>query len=141
MKPKVVCLCGSTRFRKQFQECFYQEEHEGKICLTVPCYKDDTCCKSEEDWKKLDELHKHKIDFADEILVIDVRLPQCQRCGNPCKMVNSIFSGQISNCCGSTISLIPYIGSSTDSEIQYAMDKGKKVRYYSQEIVAKSKNV
>lgn len=70
--PGVVCLCGSTRFRKEYQEAFYRLEHAGKIVLTVPCYKDDPCCKSPDDWDALDRLHRHKIDLADEVFVINV---------------------------------------------------------------------
>lgn len=71
-RPRIVCLCGSTRFRSEYTRAFYQEEHAGRICLSVPCYKDDPCCKSPEDWARLDALHRHKIDLADEILVLNV---------------------------------------------------------------------
>ena len=69
--PKIVCLCGSTRFRRAYKEAFRQEEHAGNICLTVPCFKDDPCCKTEEERTELDRLHLHKIHLADEILVIN----------------------------------------------------------------------
>lgn len=72
-KPTVVCLCGSTRFRAEYSQAFYDEEHAGRIVLSVPCYKDDPCCKSAEDHAKLDRLHIAKIDLADEILVINAR--------------------------------------------------------------------
>lgn len=95
-KPKIVCLCGSTRFRTQYELAFLYEEHAGNICLTVPCFKDDPCCKTKEEQDKLDALHKHKIILADEILVINVN---------------------------------GYIGESTKSEIEYAKNLGKNVRY------------
>lgn len=69
-RPIVVTLCGSTRFRREYQRAFSEEEHAGRICLTVPCYKDDPCCKSAEDHARLDALHRHKIDISAEILVI-----------------------------------------------------------------------
>lgn len=47
-------------------------------------------------WEMLDDMHKRKIDMADEIFVINVG---------------------------------GYIGSSTRSEIEYAMANGKQVRY------------
>jgi hypothetical protein len=71
-RPKVVCLCGSTRFREAFASAHYTEGHTGNIVLTVYCYKNDPCCKGPEDWKRLDALHKHQIDMADEILVLNV---------------------------------------------------------------------
>lgn len=70
-KPIVVCLCGSTRFRGEYAKAFYDEEHAGRIVLSVPCYKDDPCCKAAEDHARLDRLHLAKIDMADEILVIN----------------------------------------------------------------------
>lgn len=71
-RPRVVCLCGSTRFREAYAKAFYDEEHAGRIALSVPCYKDDPCCKTEVDHDRLDGLHRAKIDLADEILVLNV---------------------------------------------------------------------
>lgn len=70
--PVVVCLCGSTRFRDAYAKAYYEEEHAGRIVLSVPCYKDDPCCKGPEDHERLDRLHLAKIDMADEILVLNV---------------------------------------------------------------------
>jgi hypothetical protein len=72
IKPRIVCLCGSTRFRAAYERAFYEEEHAGRICLTAPCFKDDPCCKTPEDHARLDELHLRKIDLANEILVLNV---------------------------------------------------------------------
>jgi hypothetical protein len=69
-RPTIVCLIGSTRFRREYQEAFSAEEHAGRICLTVPCYKNDPCCKTEQDHARLDTLHRAKIDLADEVLLI-----------------------------------------------------------------------
>lgn len=69
-RPTVVCLCGSTRFRSEYERAFREEEHAGRIALTVPCYKDDPCCKTDQERDKLDRLHRAKIDLADEILVL-----------------------------------------------------------------------
>jgi hypothetical protein len=70
-RPIVVCLCGSTRFRREYERAFYEVEHAGNICLTVPCYKDDPCCKAPEAHARLDRLHLAKIDLADELLIIN----------------------------------------------------------------------
>lgn len=72
-KPKAICLCGSTRFRLQYQQVFSDLEHAGNIVLTVPCYKDDPCCKTLPEQQRLDALHRHKIDLADEVYVLNVR--------------------------------------------------------------------
>ena len=72
MKAKIVCLCGSTRFKKQFLKAFYDQEHKGNICLTVSCFKEDLCCKTKEDQNRLDYLHRQKIDISDEILVLNI---------------------------------------------------------------------
>jgi hypothetical protein len=71
-RPIVVCLCGSTRFRAEYERAFRDEEHAGRICLTVPCYKDDPCCKSTSAHVRLDKIHLRKIDMADEVLFINV---------------------------------------------------------------------
>jgi hypothetical protein len=69
-RPKIVCLIGSTRYRHEYETAFYDEEHDGNICLTVPCFKDDPCCKRIEEQDRLDLLHRAKIDLADEIVLI-----------------------------------------------------------------------
>jgi hypothetical protein len=69
-RPSIVALCGSTRFRQAYAQAFRDEEHAGKIVLTVPCFKDDPCCKTPEDQARLDRLHLAKIDLADEVLVL-----------------------------------------------------------------------
>jgi hypothetical protein len=102
-KPKVVCLCGSTRFKSQFIEANYAETLEGRIVLSVGWFShaDDRDRHPTPTQKlRLDELHKRKIDLADEVLVIDVD---------------------------------GYIGESTASEIDYAIKHGKPVRYMSKE--------
>lgn len=100
--PKIVCLCGSTRFIEAFQEANLRETLAGNIVLSVGCNT-----KSDKDLmaagvlssdikEDLDELHKRKIDLADEVIILNVG---------------------------------GYIGSSTRSEIDYANTKGKKVSY------------
>jgi hypothetical protein len=72
VRPIVVCLCGSSRFRDAYQEAFRREEECGRICLTIHSFKGDPCCNSDDAKARLDELHLRKIDLADEILVLDV---------------------------------------------------------------------
>lgn len=71
-RPTIVCLCGSTRFREAFEEANYRETLEGKIVLSVGCFGNSGHVISEDQKIFLDELHKRKIDLADEILVLNV---------------------------------------------------------------------
>lgn len=79
-QPKRVVLCGSTRFSKAFAEANLTETLAGRIVLSIGC---DTrsdhevfAGKSPEDLARikaeLDELHKWKIDLANEVLVLNV---------------------------------------------------------------------
>lgn len=69
-KPKIVCLCGSTKFKKEYLEYQKLFTINSLIVLTVGFfgYIDGW----DGDKKKLDELHLRKIDFADEVFVINV---------------------------------------------------------------------
>lgn len=73
-KPKIICLCGSTRFIKTFAEVNLKLTLEGIIVLSVGAvaHSDSELGLDEETKRKLDELHKDKIDLADEILVLNV---------------------------------------------------------------------
>ena len=102
---KVITLCGSTRFKDAFIEAQKQLTLEGNIVISVGLFghsgdnevwegvSEDTLTKTKE---MLDDMHKRKIEMADEIFVINVG---------------------------------GYIGSSTRSEIEYAIAAGKAVRY------------
>lgn len=79
--PVIVCLCGSTRFYEAFQDANYTETMAGKIVLSVGFYSHsaDKCLIHGEkigitpaEKEMLDELHKRKIDLADEIFVLNV---------------------------------------------------------------------
>lgn len=106
VRPKIVCLCGSTRFFKEFQEASLQETVAGKIVLSIGCnLRSDHQLWADEPEReaikiRLDELHKRKIDLADEVLVLNIG---------------------------------GYVGESTRSEIDYAIARGKPVRYLENE--------
>lgn len=72
--PRIVCLCGSTRFMEAYQEANLRETLAGKIVLSVGCNtKDDRMLGLSPEVKlSLDDLHKRKIDLADEVLVLNV---------------------------------------------------------------------
>ena len=102
---KVITLCGSTRFKDAFMEVQKRLTLEGNIVISVGLFghsgdkevwenmDEGTLTKTKE---MLDDMHKRKIDMADEIFVINVG---------------------------------GYIGSSTRSEIDYAIATGKTVHY------------
>lgn len=104
-KYKVITLCGSTRFKDAFMEIQKKLTLEGNIVISVGLFghsgdhevwegmTEDTLTQTK---LMLDDMHKRKIDMADEIFVVNVG---------------------------------GYIGSSTKSEIEYAKNTGKKIRY------------
>ena len=102
-RPRIVCLCGSTRFYPHFQRANYEQTMAGKIVLSVGFYMhasedahgEQQGCSPEQKIA-LDELHKRKIDLCDEVLVLNVG---------------------------------GYIGLSTRSEIEYAQRIGRPITY------------
>ncbi len=97
-KYKVITLCGSTKFKDAFLQAQKRLTLEGNIVISVGLFghSGDAEVFTEGVKEMLDDMHKRKIDMADEIFVINVG---------------------------------GYIGSSTRSEIAYALEKGKPVRY------------
>ena len=102
--PRIVCLCGSTRFFEQFMEQNYRLTMAGNIVLSVGFFShrpetyssEEVHAATPEEKIALDELHKRKIDLAHEIFVINVD---------------------------------GYVGESTTSEILYAERYGKKITF------------
>lgn len=97
-KYKVITLCGSTKFKDDFIKEQKRLSLEGNIVISVGLFGH---CGDKEVWdnntkEMLDDMHKRKIDMADEIFVINKN---------------------------------GYIGSSTKSEIEYAIKTNKKVNY------------
>lgn len=78
---KVITLCGSTRFKDQFMEAQKRLTLEGNIVISVGLFghagdeeiwegmSEDTLTKTKI---MLDDMHKRKIDMADEIYVVNV---------------------------------------------------------------------
>jgi histidinol phosphatase-like enzyme len=106
-KPKVICLCGSTRFADHHAVMRWELEKEGAIVLMInylPAWYADSQGWNGNDHfgekaglkEHLYELHLRKIDMADEVMVINVG---------------------------------GYIGESTRKEIEYAEATGKAVSY------------
>ena len=80
-KYKVITLCGSTRFKEEFMETQKRLTLEGNIVISVGLFGHSG---DNEVWENMDEgtltvtkemlddMHKRKIDMADEIFVINV---------------------------------------------------------------------
>ncbi len=71
-KPTVVTLCGSTKFKEDFERVQKQLTFAGCIVISVGCFGHaDKVPMSDAQKEMLDELHKRKIDISDEIVVIN----------------------------------------------------------------------
>ena len=78
---KVITLCGSTRFKEEFIKVQKELTLKGNIVISVGLFghsgdnevwenmDEGTLTKTK---KMLDDMHKRKIDMADEIYVINV---------------------------------------------------------------------
>ena len=73
-KYKVITLCGSTRFKEQFLEAQKRLTLAGNIVISVGLFghSGDDEVWTEGTKEMLDDMHKRKIDMADEIFVINV---------------------------------------------------------------------
>ena len=76
-RPKIVCLCGSTRFVETYNEWRKKLTLEGDIVLaieivTAQTRDEDPQHVAPEVKQRLDELHLRKIDMADEVMFLNV---------------------------------------------------------------------
>ena len=101
---KVIVLCGSTRFKKEFEEINKKLSLEGNIVISLPFFEKSSEEKLTVGEKKiLTAVHMAKIDICDEIYVIDGWIKQVGH----------------------------YVGRATEEEIDYARSIGKRVRHWS----------
>ncbi len=70
---KIITLCGSTRFRKEFISAQKQLTLEGNIVISVGLFghSGDPEVWTDKTKEMLDDMHLRKIDLADEIFVIN----------------------------------------------------------------------
>jgi hypothetical protein len=70
---KIITLCGSTRFKKEFEEINKKLTLEGNIVISVGAFghSGDDIVWTDNLKEMLDDMHKRKIDMADEIFVIN----------------------------------------------------------------------
>ncbi len=103
--PRIVAICGSTRFMAEMAEADLRETEAGRIVVKPGCdlksphalWSDPVEAQTLK--ARLDELHRSKILLADEVLVVG-----------------------------------DYIGDSTRAEIAYARSLGKPVRFMHPEV-------
>ena len=71
---KVITLCGSSRFKDAFIAAQKRLTLEGNIVISVGLFghSGDSEAMGAETKAMLDDMHKRKIDMADEIYVINV---------------------------------------------------------------------
>jgi len=72
-KYKIITLCGSTKFKDEFIAEQKRLTLEGNIVISVGLFghSGDEEVWSESTKEMLDDMHKRKIDLADEIFVIN----------------------------------------------------------------------
>ena len=99
---KVITLCGSTRFKEDFERINKELTLAGNIVISLGAWGHAGDTFTEEQKVMLDDIHKRKIDMADAIYVINKD---------------------------------GYIGSSTRSEIQYALRTGKQIIYMEDDLM------
>lgn len=73
-KFKVITLCGSTKFKDEYLKAQKDLTLQGNIVISVGLFghSGDDEVWTEGTKEMLDNMHKRKIDMADEIFVINV---------------------------------------------------------------------
>lgn len=77
-RPEIVCLCGSTRFKEEFEAEERRLGLEGRIVLTVSMFghsgdlRPEECQDGHPTKTALDGLHFRKIEMADRVHVVNV---------------------------------------------------------------------
>ena len=103
-RPKIICLCGSTRFTDQMLIKQWELTKQGYIVLSWCALPenyflgpDQTHIGDQEGVKGIvDAVHFHKIELANEVMILNIG---------------------------------GYIGESTRNEIEYAKKLGKSIKY------------
>lgn len=71
-KPTITVLCGSTRFKQDFERVNWDLTLKGEIVLGPGVYVYQNSNITPEQKTQLDYLHKRKIELADRVLVVNV---------------------------------------------------------------------
>lgn len=71
-RPTIVCLCGSTRFKTEFERVAREQTLKGRIVLTLAFFsQEDGTPLTAEQVEMLHHLHRHKIKLADEVYIVN----------------------------------------------------------------------
>lgn len=99
-KYPVITLCGSTKFKNEFMKVQKELTLKGYIVISVGLFGHSG---DEEVWTEgtktmLDDMHKRKIDMADEIFVINVNgyigestQNEIEYAKQKCKIINYLY--------------------------------------------------
>jgi len=101
-RPTIVCLCGSTRFMDAFRRASLEETLGGKIVLSIGCDLRDSGFET--------FTQEHLAEIKVELDELHLR---------KIDLADEVF---ILNVGG-------YIGKSTRNELNYAKEKGKRIRF------------
>jgi hypothetical protein len=104
-RPLIVCLCGSSRFYEEFQQANYDRTMCGEIVLSIGFYPHAATVHGHGEGVGHDGEQKTMLD--------ELRKRKIDLCD---------YVLVVSDATG-------YYGSSTLSEIQYALDHGKRVEF------------
>ena len=67
----IVCLCGSTRFKTEFEQANQRFTREGRIVLAPGVFGHAGDPLTDEEKVRLDSLHLDKIDLAHQVFVVN----------------------------------------------------------------------
>lgn len=71
-RPTIICLCGSTKFKSDFERVAREQTLKGRIVLTLALFSRADGETLDSDQRiLLQHLHRHKIKMSDEILVVN----------------------------------------------------------------------
>lgn len=68
---RVVCICGSTRFRREITDANRRLTFSGKIVVAPGVFAHDGDLITTDQKAEIDWLHLAKIDLADEVFVVN----------------------------------------------------------------------
>lgn len=69
---KIITLCGSLKFQKEFNDIQMKLERAGNICFSVGFSESDYTPPTELEKEVLDKVHYRKISMSQCIIVIDI---------------------------------------------------------------------
>lgn len=71
-QPRVVCLCGSSRFKEAFEQAAERETLAGRIVLSLGIFSQASGRRLSVEQVELQHLlHRRRIDLADEVLIVN----------------------------------------------------------------------